>query len=265
MEPLELALARALGYPRLAEGLETEARLQSLVNWLENTKVRARPAEARGALAAADPAAWRAALRAYLEELGCPHAWDGSAAGAGRARALQWLLAHAAALEFEDRAAALAAGAAAAAAAAPPPEAGPPPPPPPLPDANAPEVVAALRALLADLHVDAGADGAPIAPAALALARSVVESQVLPAAAAAAAAAPGAPPPPPAVLLARLPLGFSTGDAALDGAAAALRVLYVRDLRRLQVRRSGGWPAVEVLRVEVLEYPGSVSLSAALL
>ena len=48
-----------------------------------------------------------------------------------------------------------------------------------------------------------------------------------------------------AAMLAQYPLGFSTGDAAADLGATILRMLYIKDLRALQVQREAvggrGW------------------------
>ena len=128
MADLQRTLLQALGYPRpdafdAADG----AALRALVAWLENTKVRHYPEAARAGLnATRDAAAWGRAFAQYLEDLGCPAAAASSSGGGGGGSgggsggdgdgggggsgggvapaALQWLLAHAVALEYEDAA-----------------------------------------------------------------------------------------------------------------------------------------------------------------
>jgi hypothetical protein len=162
---------------------------------------------------------------------------------------------------------------------------------PAFPDALAPEVGAALRDWLAELHVEVeageevgarclscfhacyptcrrpgciapcrqrpprgcltpGPPARPLrapqaTPAALRRARAVLESQVLPAAAwqeshPGEALTPGA-------LLEGVPLGFSTGDAAVDVGAKALRMLHVAGLRRLQAAADEGLERMQAL------------------
>lgn len=54
----------------------------------------------------------------------------------------------------------------------------------------------------------------------------------------------------PADLLRGTPLGFATGDADVDAAAKALRILHVRDLVRLQKQIDGALSAVQALTAD---------------
>jgi RLL motif-containing protein 1 len=150
-------------------------------------------------------------------------------------------------------------------------EAGPPeewagPALPPLPDVTSDAVHAALLQLQQMLHVEAG----EASPEGLQRAHAMLESCVLPALAelakqqqrqqqgqpqepqqqqtAMSAAAGGtigaeggssstAQQAAAAAMLAQYPLGFSTGDGAADLAATILRMLYIKDLRALQVNQ----------------------------
>lgn len=219
----------ALKYPE-AEDFDAgdPSKYQALVLWLEHTKIRALPLEARQGLASGDAEPWAAAFSLYLADLGCPVAWDG---GAGALPVLKWLLAHATGLEFGDAAAEHNASAAAAVAAAPAPADWAQPPVPPYPDAADPEVLATLRTVLESLRVSLD-PGEGVSPDDLRRARSVVEAQVLPCLAAARTAPGGVV--SPAAVLEGLPLGFSTGDAGVDLAATVLRMLYIKDMRELQ-------------------------------
>lgn len=84
---------RALKYPGL-DGFDPNdpARYQSLLVWLEHTKIRHYALEARQPLQSADGATWQAALQRYLADLACPVAWDN---GTNHIPVLQWLLNHA--------------------------------------------------------------------------------------------------------------------------------------------------------------------------
>jgi hypothetical protein len=96
LPPLTLSFLQALGYPRLDAALDLAApeQLQSLIGWLENTKIRLYPAGGpeRQGLTAAAADAFPPALCKYLEDLECPHPWDG---GSNRDCVVHWLLAHA--------------------------------------------------------------------------------------------------------------------------------------------------------------------------
>lgn len=134
---------------------------------------------------------------------------------------------------------------------------------PPLPDVTTDDVRAALAQLQQLLHVEAGqaagsssAAAAEATPEGLQKAHAMLETCVLPALAELAKqrrAGSGAVQPaqgqgqgqPPAAasqhaavaaMLSQYPLGFSTGEAGADLGATILRMLYIKDLRALQVR-----------------------------
>jgi RLL motif-containing protein 1 len=108
-------------------------------------------------------------------------------------------------------------------------------------DAGAEDTLAALHDLSSALGVTAQSAGDPAALADACVA--ALTDRVLPAAALLGAGAPSAD--PALALLASVPLGFTTGDAGVDRAAAALRFLYVRDLAALQARVDAAIGAVQ--------------------
>ena len=228
---LVASLLQALQYPG-ADKFDpiAPAQLQSLVAWLENTKIRHYPVDGRAHLQAASPQDWEAGFQRYLADLGCPAA---DATGAGTTRTLEWLLSHAVALEFEDRAAECTAALAVSLQRAIPPEEWTPPQLPPFPDTHSAETQAALRAVLAALRTPPA--GKAVSPEDVARARAVLESQIVPTLAE-ADRQPGGAPPTAAAALSGFPLGFSTGDAGVDTAATVLRLLYIKDLRALQTQ-----------------------------
>lgn len=188
---------------------------------------------------------WPASFLAYLNALECPASIREPLAAAGAAwteplllRAAMWLLGQAISVEYadaanvlnkvpvqalpvaSDKAAAAAAGAAGAVASGAAPSS----------SAQSPQFEAAVRTLAAALRIPIAAD-APV-DVVLAATRSVVRGHF---SAPAAAGGKSAQPAPADVLqLASSELGFSTGDAQLDRAAAALRLLFLADLRDFQ-------------------------------
>ena len=84
---------RALKYPGL-DGFDPNdlKQYQSLLVWLEHTKIREYPLEARQQLQSADTPTWQAAFQRYLTDLSCPVPWHN---GENRLAVLQWLLNHA--------------------------------------------------------------------------------------------------------------------------------------------------------------------------
>ena len=83
---------KALKYPELEQGFDPSepSHYQAVVVWLENTKIRHYPLDARAQLQAAEPLAWTTALQSYLTELACPVQWNDS--DLTRIPILQWLL-----------------------------------------------------------------------------------------------------------------------------------------------------------------------------
>lgn len=160
-------------------------------------------------------------------------------------------------LEYTDAAQQLNAAAAAAEAEVGPPEEWSEAPLPPLPDITSDAVRGALLQLQQLLHVGgggSGSGGSTAGPAeataeGLQRAHAMLEACVLPALAEAsrqqqqqqaggggeaAPAAAATQRSAAAAMLARYPLGFSTGDGGADLAASILRMLYIKDLRELQ-------------------------------
>lgn len=85
---------RVLGHPE-AESLHSETHRQ-LVYWLENTKIRSLPEEGRSGLAAEDTSSWDCAFSQYLKQLNCPYVEPHS----NLVPRIKWLLRHAVAQAY---------------------------------------------------------------------------------------------------------------------------------------------------------------------
>lgn len=84
---------RALDFPALdTYKIENTESDQSLITWLEHTKIRLYAVDNRAPLHSTDTAMWHAALKQYLADVHCPVAWNN---GNNRLTVLQWLLNHA--------------------------------------------------------------------------------------------------------------------------------------------------------------------------
>lgn len=87
---------RVLGHPE-AEGLHSETHRQ-LVYWLENTKIRSLPEVGRSGLAAHDASSWDCAFSQYLKQLNCPYVEPHT----NLVPRIKWLLRHAVAQAYEE-------------------------------------------------------------------------------------------------------------------------------------------------------------------
>ncbi|KAK9844113.1 hypothetical protein WJX81_004754 [Elliptochloris bilobata] len=227
-------LLRSLHYDR-ADALDVEQDLPSVVAWLEHTKVRLYPVDARGSISDVRSAAWPSVFNQYLTDLECP--LEHSDQSASRGETLDWLLRHAVSLEYADS------HCASNAAGAPPGLHGRPEPAgaaerdQPLssafPDLDSPEARAAIARLLARLDLGPAAAGMA---AALGRAAERIAERLRASAAGAAAGDAGCSDGAVGFDVRGYPLGFATGEAALDTAATVLRLLYLRDLRTLQTQ-----------------------------
>lgn len=211
-------------------------RLSHLAHWLEDRHVRQLSTEARGPLRAEEPGA----LRSYLEELGASDELLAAADSGDDDRVSVWLVTLALHYEYGDKRDEHEKTAAAVAAAA------------PLPvnvllAADDPEVLGLAAAIATTPGGSATDTLQAVVKAARQRPRPVPPPAApppkRPAPAAAVARANSAREPPSRashVPLAGLgaeafPLGFETGGgAALDAAARVLRMLHVKELRRLQ-------------------------------
>ncbi|KAG2435940.1 hypothetical protein HXX76_007135 [Chlamydomonas incerta] len=231
---------RALKYPQVPVDLDDVDQLRALVIWLENLKIREYKIAERKALADTASPSWDAAFAKYLDDLDCP------VPPADRRAAVEWLVAFAVNLDFEDNADKLKAPAAAAStapAAAVAATAGASAPPQAgkgsragddvLSGLDDPQVAAAVLQLIGAAQVGpsggAGGDPADVVSAVQAAAERLA-CQVGP------ALRPGVwrPEGPAAQCLAEVPLGFEVQGEALSSAAKVLRLLFIRDLRQLQ-------------------------------
>ncbi|KXZ46887.1 hypothetical protein GPECTOR_39g381 [Gonium pectorale] len=95
MTALDLQL-NALRYPHPVDVSNTESA-RKLVIWLENLKIREYKIEDRKPLADVQSPAWDAAFKKYLADLECP-----LPPGPDLRPALEWLVAFAVNLEYED-------------------------------------------------------------------------------------------------------------------------------------------------------------------
>ena len=95
----------ALGYAKGTPPLDLEDRaFRELVVWLEDTKIRATPMDARGPLRAIDSGDWPSAFAALARETSCP---ADATNPKETARAFDHLLSSAVALDYRDDADAL--------------------------------------------------------------------------------------------------------------------------------------------------------------
>eukprot|EP00887_Chlorella_sp_A99_P003222 scaffold9.g3222.t1 len=276
---LLLPLLKALKFAKASEfNPDDLVQYQALVLWMENTKVRRYPIDGREALKAADPAAWEAGFARYLADVECPLKLESG----NRRAVLQWLLAHAVGLEYQDKAAGFAAAADKAAAEAVPPEEWTGQQLPPFPDIRSEAVLVALQQVQQLLHGGGGDAGSSVSgcdgvtPQSLHAAAATLETQILPAlaelskAAAAsggggAASGGGAPAgsaagqAAAAALLRKYPNGLSEDGSGspVDLAATVLRMLYIKDLRGLQT-------AIDAAIVQVQEFTANPRTDSAL-
>ena len=234
MSSLSTRLA-ALEHPG-AETFDASSQSGALAAWLEDRFIRQLPVDGRGPLREQQPGA----LQSYLEELDAPVRVQAALAGGDGASVCSWLVNLALSYEYgdnRDKHDAAAAQAAQAAQAA---------------NATAASSASGLLAgddpnllgLAAALGVTPGADATATLQAVVKAARQRPRPSPPP-----AAPPPKRPAPPPEkaaaaraqrdgalVGIEAFPLGFSTGNEALDSACRVLRMLYVRELRRLQDR-----------------------------
>ncbi|QDZ17728.1 RNA transcription, translation and transport factor protein [Chloropicon primus] len=209
---------RALGYGgSWSEGDSSgglgSKKFRELVSWVEDTKIRLHKVEEREALRDHGSSTWTRTFEAYLEALECPY----KAEDAG---ALDWVLNYALSLEYRDNANKLnmltlddppAPGLGKGGAEK------------PFPDVGS----RACRDLVEEMArtLDLPKEGVTT-EALLERVRASVDPLVR---AAEARNGVGAQ-----IDLCSLPLGFTTGDEAVDSAALVLRSLYIQDLRGLQ-------------------------------
>eukprot|EP00036_Acanthoecidae_sp_10tr_P015961 CAMPEP_0206290954 /NCGR_PEP_ID=MMETSP0106_2-20121207/2880_1 /ASSEMBLY_ACC=CAM_ASM_000206 /TAXON_ID=81532 /ORGANISM="Acanthoeca-like sp., Strain 10tr" /LENGTH=245 /DNA_ID=CAMNT_0053721519 /DNA_START=164 /DNA_END=901 /DNA_ORIENTATION=+ len=213
---------QALGYPH-ADNFDpmNDGQLRNLVVWLEDTKICKYKIEERTALRQVDGPKWVVDEK-YLADLQCPRD-TGIELREVRCEMLDWLVGHAVALQVSDdptaypavKPAAGGADAGAAAAAAPAPL-----------DLSRAELVELAALLQLPEHEDDKVLLRAIA--------SVLITKFKPSAVAAALAAKDEP--QREISLDNTPLGFATGDSALDKASKVLRLLHIADLRDLQTR-----------------------------
>ncbi|GLC60916.1 hypothetical protein PLESTB_001692400 [Pleodorina starrii] len=268
---------KALRYLHPVDLADRES-VRKLVIWLENQKIREYKIEDRKPLADTQSPKWDAAFKKYLGDLECPVPPTDTAA------ALHWLVAFALNLDYEDNAdklGKLGAPPTSQPAASATPEA---PASAPAPgsgpgsglggssrtgaeeafsDLHDPRVVAAVLQLVRAAQVAGPRDGGdgpqvsstqplPVVDQLMAAAQRCV-CELGP------ALRPGVwnPARPPRQALAGVPLGFEVEGEALSAAATALRLLFTRDLRRLQSQ-------IDHAVVEMQEYTANPKTDSSL-
>eukprot|EP00803_Ostreobium_quekettii_P009173 evm.model.scf_3267.2 EVM.evm.TU.scf_3267.2 scf_3267:6281-12405(+) len=204
-----------LRYPRAAAfDHQKVEEFRVLVAWLENTKIRLYKMSDRTSLANIKSPEWDSAFRKYLGDLECPVHYDES----NPAAVVAWLVRTALDYDYHDHADEYNSSASQRAArqrhtsrsgVT-------------YPDANCPPVKEALAKLCDQLHVRIPTQSSVQRIEALI---EALNDRVFPAL---------DRPTRRAVGVLDLDPGFSTGDAAVDKAATLLRVLFVKDLKRLQ-------------------------------
>lgn len=235
---LASTLLSALAYPKAANfNHQDEPAFRALVAWLENVKIRHYPVAERKALGDVKSASWPDAFAKYLQDLECPLPLTAD----NRQAVLQWMLSFAVSLEYADNAEQYNATAskllqqsqaAAKGQLA-------------FSDLHNPEVQQQLVRLLQLLHVDTSKGSLA---GQLQTAVEVLRDCVLPSLT--DASAQHSRPQD-------FPLGFHTGDAAVDNLAMLLRMLYIKDLRSLQ-------SAIDRMLVQVQEYTANPRTDASL-
>ncbi|KAG2488848.1 hypothetical protein HYH03_012644 [Edaphochlamys debaryana] len=243
---------RALRYPHGPVDVDADnpEAARKLVIWLENLKIREYKIEDRKPLADTASPTWGAAFGKYLSDLSCP------VPSTDLKAAVEWLVAFAVNLEYEDNADKLPPPAAPAPAPAP---AAPPAAKPAAPassrgaqaftDLADPATVAAVRELIRVAQVSEGAG----------IVDELQEAADLAVAAVGPALAAGGWTDGRAAraALAHVPLGFNVEGEALNRAAKALRLAYVQDLRRLQSQ-------IDHALVEMQEYTANPKTDSSL-
>jgi len=241
----------ALEYPHARTFDPTDARqVFVLVSWLEDTKVRSRPVEDRGALREHGEE-WPKTFQAYLAELGCARTAITRVGAGNFGAAILWLVNYAVYLEYRDRldegvplnsSPAVTFEWLSRHASA---ESG----------ANAPDEIASgdgkhLNELCELLGIPASSDSNEVLRAVTSLLKdkalvsaAVASGQALPSAADCTEE--------------QYPLGFSTGDASVDKIARVLRLLYTAHLRDVQV-------AVNEMIVQAQEFTANPKTNAML-
>ncbi|CAL5227217.1 g10137 [Coccomyxa viridis] len=217
-----------------------------MVAWLEHTQIRLYATEDRKELSDTASDKWPAAFSKYLTDLECPFSLKASAAAGDEV--MDWLLHYAVDLAYTDSAEQIEkqvsrtkqeqapAGETRDTD---------------LSGAHSPEVKAGVAELLKTLQLPA-ADVSLMQQ--LATAKQVLAEDVLPALKRAPSSHPDSA---PAVDFACLPLGFTTGDKQLDTAAMVLRMLYIKDLRKLQTQ-------IDEMIVQVQEYTANPRIDSGL-
>ncbi|GIL89737.1 hypothetical protein Vretimale_16607 [Volvox reticuliferus] len=260
---------QALQYPHSVDLTNTEL-VRKLVIWLENQKIREYKIGDRKALSDVQSPSWDAAFKKYLQDLECPVPPGDMTA------ALHWLVAFAVNLEYEDNAdriAAVSSQPPAAAAAAPGPGSGKHPGPSGakgggqdhhcFTDLQDPAVVAAVLQLIKAAQVEMPEDSGSGSSDATSPSSAIVDYLLAAAQRCVCEVGPAlrtgvwSRGKPPRQALASVPLGFGLEGEALATAAAALRLLYIQDLRRLQSQ-------IDHAIVEMQEYTANPKTDSSL-
>jgi len=219
---------RALNYPQWSSfDLSNFSHVQTLVAWLEDTKIRAYPVEDRAPLRTLD-GEWELQFRKYLQQLHFPHKSNMDFAAGHWTIVVNWLLAYAMSLEYRDNAEKYNEQALRQAEAKQTKKH-----PINTADYNSAQFLSSLKELTTLLHIPMHDDPAVL----LNSIRKAVKNKFSPAALAqhkVDVAGEAGLHLDTSISDAKFPLGFNTGDSNLNKASTILRLLYIKDLRELQ-------------------------------
>lgn len=259
-------LLEALGVPHANKfDINELPQVQQLVLWLENTKIRHYTVEDRAHLQSPDASAFQLALKKYALALECPTVYNiDKTSSSNLPKLLKWLLMHALSLEYQDSLDQLNAVASKAVEHSVPPEIDTQRVLPPYSDAASDHVVAAIQEVSDILHLSSSVHPTAGDREVLILQRihaitemlevlpifldhkktnntnfsmgleAVMERRGVVEEGGSRQDEQQDQQTQQQLLLRRFPLGFSTGDTDVDRAATLLRMMYIKDLRKLQ-------------------------------
>lgn len=211
---LNKIMLKALEYPG-AESFDSknQTEFRRLMVWLENMKIRFYKLEQRKSLQELNHPAWDDHFRKYLTLMDCPMKFDPKNPDS----MITWMLQASTRFEYQDSGKVLNSFARDLAV-----NYGKEKPPEPFQDVGSAEVQEMLTKICNTLKLNIASESMVDKANAI---RTCLSSEILPAIAYSKKGG---------FKIEDFPLGFSTGDKAVDKAATLLRMLFVKDLRQLQ-------------------------------